>query len=78
MLRRKCGARHKKVMGQTRKNSVRAYVFRFAPELGHCSMQAALRSINSGHSDAGSARPKNVKAGLHPARRIEQSSRAMD
>jgi len=41
-------------------------------------MQAALRSINSGHSDAGSARPKNVKAGLHPARRIEQTSRAMD
>jgi len=35
-------------------------------------------SLNSGHSDAGSARPKNVKAGLHPARRIEQSSRAMD
>src|SRR4030088_3213683 len=24
-------------LGQTEKNSVRAYVFRFAPELGHCS-----------------------------------------
>ena len=30
-------------MGQTEKNSVRAYVFRFALELGHCSIQAALR-----------------------------------
>jgi hypothetical protein len=28
-------------MGQTEKNSVRAYVFRFAPELGHVSMQSA-------------------------------------
>ena len=28
---------------QTEKNSVRAYVFRFALELGHCSMQSALR-----------------------------------
>ncbi len=27
--------------GQTEKNSVRAYVFRFAPELGHCSTQSA-------------------------------------
>jgi hypothetical protein len=30
-------------MGQTEKNSVRAYVFRFALELGHCSMQSARR-----------------------------------
>jgi hypothetical protein len=29
--------------GQTEKNSVRAYVFRFALELGHCSMQSPLR-----------------------------------
>src|ERR1700682_6204276 len=28
-------------MGQTEKNSVRAYVFRFALELGHCSTQSA-------------------------------------
>jgi hypothetical protein len=28
-------------MGQTEKNSVRAYVFRFTPELGHCSSQSA-------------------------------------
>ena len=34
--------------GQTEKNSVRAYVFRFAPELGHCSTQSAClkRAIN--------------------------------
>src|ERR1700682_4789816 len=31
------------VEGQTEKNSVRANVFRFALELGHCSMQSALR-----------------------------------
>jgi hypothetical protein len=30
-------------MGQSEKNSVRVYVFRFAPEIGHCSTQAALR-----------------------------------
>src|SRR6202048_4837532 len=30
-------------LGQTEKNSVRAYVFRFALELGHCSMQSACR-----------------------------------
>jgi hypothetical protein len=28
-------------LGQTEKNSVRAYVFRFALEPGHCSMQSA-------------------------------------
>src|SRR5215831_17413332 len=28
-------------MGQTEKNSLRAYVFRFALELGHCSMPSA-------------------------------------
>ncbi len=28
-------------LGQTEKNSVRAYVFRFALKLGHCSMQSA-------------------------------------
>ena len=39
MLRRKCGASRKTAMGQTQKNSVRAYVFRFALELGHCSKQ---------------------------------------
>jgi hypothetical protein len=37
-------------MGQTEKNSVRAYVFRFAPELGHCSMESAF--------------PKRVRFGL--------------
>jgi hypothetical protein len=28
---------------QTEKNSARAYVLRFAPDIGHCSMQLALR-----------------------------------
>jgi hypothetical protein len=30
-------------MGQTEKNSVRANVFRVAPDSGHCSTQSALR-----------------------------------
>jgi hypothetical protein len=30
-------------IGQTEKNSVRAYVFRFALNIGHCSMHSALR-----------------------------------
>jgi hypothetical protein len=35
--------------GQTEKNSVRAYVFRFALELGHCSTQSAcLKRANIG------------------------------
>src|SRR5216684_3551025 len=35
-----------------RKNSVRAYVFRFALELGHCSMQSAcLKGANRRHLD---------------------------
>src|ERR1700730_16867110 len=29
--------------GQTEKNSLRANVFRVAPDSGHCSMQSALR-----------------------------------
>jgi hypothetical protein len=28
-------------LGQTEKNSVRAYVFRFTPGLGHCSIASA-------------------------------------
>src|SRR6266851_620424 len=36
-------------LGQTEKNSVRAYVFRFALELGHCSTQSAcLKRANNG------------------------------
>src|ERR1700726_1472916 len=36
--------------GQTEKNSVRAYVFRFALELGHCSTQSAcLKRANNRH-----------------------------
>jgi hypothetical protein len=35
-------------MGQTEKNSARAYVFRFAPELGHCrTCSAGLKRANS-------------------------------
>lgn len=30
-------------LGQNRKSSMGAYVFRFAPESGHCPMQWALR-----------------------------------
>jgi hypothetical protein len=38
-------------VGQTEKNSVRAYVFRFAPELGHCSAQSAcLKGAINGHA----------------------------
>jgi hypothetical protein len=34
--------------GQTEKNSVRAYVFRFAPGLGHCSMRSScLKGVES-------------------------------
>ena len=41
MLQRKCGVWRKTALGQTEKNSVRAYVFRFALELGHCSTRSA-------------------------------------
>jgi hypothetical protein len=36
-------------VGQTRKNSARAYVFRFALELEHCSMQSACIKRAKGH-----------------------------
>src|SRR5229473_4779390 len=49
--------------GQTEKNSVRAYVFRFALELGHCSMQSAcLKRANRRHPDV-------IQSPLQPARR---------
>src|ERR1700716_157215 len=39
--------------GQAEKNSVRAYVFRFALELGHCSTESAcLKRANCGHCRA--------------------------
>ena len=39
-------------LGQTEKNSVRANVFRVAPESGHCSMQSAcLKGANTGSED---------------------------
>ncbi|MDB5607374.1 MAG: hypothetical protein JWP25_4274, partial [Bradyrhizobium sp.] len=31
-------------LGQSEKNSVRVYVFRFALKLGHCSTEPALRT----------------------------------
>jgi hypothetical protein len=38
-------------LGQTEKNSVRAYVFRFALKLGHCSIQSAcLKRAKPGSS----------------------------
>jgi hypothetical protein len=40
-------------MGQTEKKSVRAYVFRLALELGHCSTQSAcLKRANLGSTRA--------------------------
>jgi hypothetical protein len=38
-----CNARPDHTLGQTEKNSVRLHVFRFASDIGHCSMQSALR-----------------------------------
>src|ERR1700719_61365 len=49
-------------MGQTEKNSLRAYVFRFATELGHWPMQSALRiCANSDMARTASI----VEAGCH-------------
>src|SRR3954452_25586037 len=42
--------------GQTEKNSVRAYVFRFTPELGHCSSQSLKRAISGLIGNQGAAR----------------------
>jgi hypothetical protein len=36
------------VSGQSEKNSVRVYVFRFALKLRHCSTQPALRILRHG------------------------------
>jgi hypothetical protein len=45
--------RQTSVPGQTEKNSARAYVFRFAPELGHCRMcSACLKRANTGSQTA--------------------------
>src|ERR1700761_6206565 len=56
-------------LGQTEQNSVRAYVFRFALELGHCSIRSAcLKRANRGNSAAcpftEQARPHGVWRGL--------------
>src|SRR6266481_6357043 len=42
------------VLDQTEKNSIRAYVFSFALNLGHCSTRSAcLKGARSGHSRMG-------------------------
>ena len=45
----------KSELGQTEKNSVRANVFRFVPELGHCSAQSAC--LKGANMDIASALP---------------------
>jgi hypothetical protein len=47
-----CTSRHVAMseLGQTEKNSVRAYAFRFAFELGHCSIRSTrLKRANRRH-----------------------------
>ena len=54
--------------GQTEKNSVRAYVFRFALELGHCLMQSTcVKRAQSTYWPCGSRYPKHG-AQLHAFR----------
>src|SRR5271154_2902119 len=67
-------------LGQTEKNSARAYVFRFALELGHCSIQSAcLKRANNGTRGArrtGNAHCTVVIAGL-PLTRHEGALRLL-
>jgi hypothetical protein len=72
------------VQGQTEKNSVRAHVFRFALELGHCSTQSAcLKGANSGNTPVANGVSRNVilcdmgGAGLlsHSSRRMGVTQR---
>jgi hypothetical protein len=51
-------------LGQTAKNSLRAYVFRFAPELGHCSTQSALRIC----ANRGSRGSYSITSSVRPLR----------
>jgi hypothetical protein len=58
-------------MGQTEKNSVRAHVFRFALELGHCSTQSAcLKRATSGLSRYKKSRRTNGDILVVPASNI--------
>ena len=53
-------------MGLTEKNSVRAYVFRFALELGHCSMQSGcLKRATSGSEMARRHFASRIDHGAH-------------
>jgi hypothetical protein len=55
-------------LGQTEKNSVRAYVFRFAPKLGHCSMHSAFRfRATNGSAEVSEDMQINIPHGQHPA-----------
>jgi hypothetical protein len=57
-------------MGQIEKNSVRAYVFRFALELGHCStLSACLKGAKSRHSKSW----RSTRDGHSETRRITRS-----
>ena len=69
------GARPMSLMGQNRKSSMRAYVFRFAPKSGHCATESACpfranngsqsHSITSSaraSSDGGTSRPSAFAA----------------
>jgi hypothetical protein len=52
-------------VGQNRKSSMRAYVFRFAPESGHCATQSAcLKSaMNGSHKPIQSPRQRLARRG---------------
>src|ERR1700730_18678553 len=64
-------------LGQTEKNSVRAIVFRFAPESGPCSRQTALRICANARSRCAPARCAGARAERLVTRR-EDSDRAVE
>jgi hypothetical protein len=47
-LKECCGWERRSAVGQTEKNSVRAYVFRSSPESGRCSIQSTLSCQQNG------------------------------
>src|SRR6266851_4370020 len=60
-------------LGQTEKNSVRAYVFHFALELGHCSTQSACLK----GADSVAKVPKGHEANFPPKNEISDNRRSM-
>src|SRR5258707_9780232 len=70
-------------LGQTEKTSVRAYVFRFALELGHCSTQSACLKRANMYGPAvrcktEAPRPTNVRAAtMYQASNVEHLLRAI-